>query len=41
MTQEEVDTVLRDIVPYWKGKTSHELYLNNAAKRYSQGNLWG
>ncbi|MED9780716.1 MAG: pyruvate formate lyase family protein [Peptococcaceae bacterium] len=32
MTQEEVDTVLRDIVPYWKGKTSHELYLNMLPK---------
>ena len=28
MTQAEVDTVLNEVVPYWKGKTSHELYLN-------------
>lgn len=28
MTQAEVDTVLNEVVPYWKGKTAHELYLN-------------
>ena len=28
MTQAEVDTVLNEVVPYWRGKTSHELYLN-------------
>ena len=32
MTQAEVDTVLNDVVPYWKGKTAHELYLNMLPK---------
>lgn len=32
MTQEQVDTILNDVVPYWKGKTAHELYLNMLPK---------
>ncbi|NCB63591.1 MAG: formate acetyltransferase [Clostridia bacterium] len=28
MTEEEVDKVLTGVVPYWKGKTAHELYLS-------------
>lgn len=32
MTQAEVDTILETVVPYWKGKTAHELYLNMLPK---------
>lgn len=32
MSEEEVGKVLNEIVPYWKGKTAHELYLSMLPK---------